>query len=126
MHAGCVRAHGSAWEQGGGEGTVIALRTSVTPRPSGRARRAYAEMLLSAGAAAIVVAVLVSMDFRVREQAGVLARSIPAATVAGSVEQARKLGSLLSSVAASQSIDRAPLLVFVSVATILVLYMSRS
>jgi hypothetical protein len=91
-----------------------------------RARRVWSDAAMSAGALAILLAVLISIDERVREQVGALVRGTSASTPADAGHQLREVASVLFDAAQTQSVERAPLMIFVVAATVLVLWMLRT
>lgn len=87
-----------------------------------RARHLWNDTLATIGVLAFVLAVLISIDERVREQTALImspgaVTSIPA--------QLREVGSALVDAAQTQSLEHAPLMSFVVVATVLLLGMMR-
>lgn len=92
-----------------------------------RVRRVFGDALVSAGMIAIVLAVLVSVDERVREQFRAAVDSAsPSSVAAGTGTQLSEVGVALFDAARTQSIEHAPLMIFVVVATMLVLFMVRT
>jgi len=90
-------------------------------------RRAFGDVLLSAGALGVLLIMLVSVDARVREQVSL--RMHPAQASADLVRASRGVTSLAAVVyqaAADQAQLHAPLMVFVVAATILTLFMVRT
>lgn len=92
---------------------------------NGRVRRTLGDLLLSAGAIAIVAVVLASADIRVREQIGAAVRSVPASGVTAIAAQVREAGSVLVVAAKTRSVEHAPLVSFAAVAAVLLLGMAR-
>ena len=89
-------------------------------------RRLYKDALISAGALLIVLIALMAIDGRVRQQVmmAVSGAASPGAVVeAGG--QAQYLGGVLLSAAREQSIDHAPIVIFVGAASVLVVFMLR-
>jgi hypothetical protein len=89
-------------------------------------RRLYKDALISAGALLIVLIALMAIDGRVRAQVtmAVSGASSPVAVVeAGG--QARYVAGVLLSAAREQSIDHAPIVIFVGAASVLVAFMLR-
>ena len=91
-----------------------------------RARRSYGDLLLSGGVLLFVLSVLVAFDERVREQASATFRGVSSSSPSN-------LGALMGEMADvtlgalwSQSLDHAPLLVFIVAASVLVLAMART
>ena len=89
-------------------------------------RRAFGDALVSAGALAILLLALTAVDSRVREQISLRLSARPAAELANVGERVRDLTSVFVEVARDQSIEHAPLLIFVLAATVLVLFMLRT
>jgi hypothetical protein len=87
-----------------------------------RARHLWNDTVATIGVLVFVLAVLISIDERVREQTALImspgaVSSIPA--------QLREVGSALVEAAQTQSLEHAPLMSFVVVATVLLLGMMR-
>jgi len=84
-------------------------------------RRVFNDALVSAGALLIVLAALMAVDGRVRAQvsAAVSGVSTPDA-VAGAPGKLRYVAGVVVSAARDQSIDNAPIVIFVVTATVLV------
>ena len=93
---------------------------------SQRVRRACGDALLSATAIAIVLIVLVAADGRVRDQLRALTTSAPTVTLAAAGAQLREATSVLILSVKTQSLEHGPVVVFVTVAAVLVLAMVRS
>ena len=89
-------------------------------------RRAFGDALVSAGALAVLLLVLTAVDDRVREQISLRFSARPAAELANVGERVRDLTSVVVEVARDQSIEHAPLLIFVLAATVLVMFMLRT
>jgi hypothetical protein len=88
-----------------------------------RVRLLWSDTLATVGVLAFVLAVLISVDDRVREQAQ-LAFS---PTAVGSVgTRLGEVGSALFDAARSQSLEHAPLMIFIVVGTVLLLCMMRA
>jgi hypothetical protein len=80
---------------------------------------------MSAVALAIILMVLVSFDSRVREQVD-LRLSSPSAVVSEASHGLRSLAGIIPDALRAQSIDRAPLLIFVFGTVMLLLFMLRT
>jgi hypothetical protein len=80
---------------------------------------------MSAVALAIILMVLVSFDSRVREQVE-LRMSSPSAMVSDASHGLKSLTGTILSALREQSLDRAPLLIFVFGAVVLLLFMLRT
>ena len=80
---------------------------------------------MSAGALAIILMVLVSFDSRVREQVE-LRLSSPSAMVSDASHGLKSLTGVILDALREQSLDRAPLLIFVFGAVVLLLFMLRT
>ena len=90
-------------------------------------RRTISELLLSACAVAVVLAVLVAFDSRVREQATLLVGGAHASTeLVAAQSSARHLAAVVAAVAKDQSEQHAPLMIFICAATALTLFMVRT
>ncbi|HEY6360661.1 MAG TPA: hypothetical protein VIX63_06130 [Vicinamibacterales bacterium] len=86
----------------------------------------FGDLLMSAAAVAIVVIVLVAADVRVRDQARSMATHASHSTVGSATAEVRNVSSVLYLSAKNRSLDHGPVVVFVAVAAILVLFMARS
>jgi len=89
-------------------------------------RRPFGDALVSIGALAILLAVLVSVDDRVREQVSLRLNAQPSVELKAAGEQVRDLSSVVFQAARDQSIEHAPLMIFALTATVLVLFMLRT
>jgi hypothetical protein len=88
-------------------------------------RRFFNDALLSAGALLIVLAALMVIDSRVRDHVtGAISGSSPQA-VAQAGGYVQHVAAVVVTAARDQSIDHAPMLIFVVAATVLVLFMLR-
>jgi hypothetical protein len=81
---------------------------------------------MSASALVILLLVLVAIDDRVREQLGVILWGEPTSTLTGAGSQLREVASVLLYAVQTQSLEHAPLMIFVVTATVLVLWMLRT
>ena len=89
-------------------------------------RRFYKDALVSAGALLIVLGALMAVDGRVREQvSNVLSGATSTQAVASAGGELQHVAGILFSAARDQSIDHAPMVIFVVAATVLVLFMLR-
>ena len=91
-----------------------------------RSRRVYGDALVSGGVLLVVLGLLVSVDERVREQVSAAAAGGWSSTLADFGTRLQEAGSSVADAARTQSIDHAPLLIFVLVATVLLLAMVRT
>ena len=89
-------------------------------------RRAINHTLISGAALAIVIAALVLFDPRVRRSFSDLAADTPSTELAQVGSGAYELGSIVLTAIADQSIANAPLMIFVVIATVLMLFMVRT
>lgn len=80
--------------------------------------------MISAGVLAIVAATIMAMDVRVREQVGIAMAST--STVGDAGARLREVGSVVLDAAQTQSIEHAPMLIFVVAASVLLLFMVRT
>jgi hypothetical protein len=89
-------------------------------------RQLFKDALVSAGALVIVVIALTAIDGRVRAQVGaaVSGAASPQA-VAGAGGKVRYLAGVVTSAAREQSINHAPMVIFVVAATVLVTFTLR-
>ena len=90
-------------------------------------RRALSDALVSAAAAGSLLFVMIAADDRVRDR---VLRGFgsegPSTALAQAGGQARAAAALVLETARDQSVEHAPLLIFVLVATILLLAMART
>jgi hypothetical protein len=80
---------------------------------------------MSAGALAIIAMLLISFDSRVREQVEQRLSS-PSAVVSDASHGLKSLTGVVMNAIRERSLDRAPLLIFVFVAGLLLLFMLRT
>lgn len=91
-----------------------------------RMRSALGNLLLSAGALTILLLALVALDGRVREQVSLRLSGTQASTdLIHATSRIRDLATVAFEAARDHSIERAPLVIFALVATVLVLFMLR-
>jgi hypothetical protein len=90
-------------------------------------RRAFSDTLISMGALAAVLLALVAVDDRVREQVSLRFGHSSASTELMHVGRgASDLVAVVIQAAKDQSLDHAPLMIFVLAASVLVLFMLRT
>jgi hypothetical protein len=89
-------------------------------------RRALDNVLLSAGAAVILVLVLVAVDPNLRTQVWRQAATPPSVHVADAWQQANHIGHILYAAVRDQSFANAPMLIFGVAAAVLVAFMLRT
>ena len=89
-------------------------------------RRFCGDALVSAGVLATVLGVLVSVDQRVREQLQAVVRAQSPEFTSGAQARLSEIGYVVFDAARTQSIDHAPLMIFVVCATVLLLAMVRT
>ena len=90
-----------------------------------RNRRVVSEWLVSAAALTVLLLALVAIDDRVREQIVLRVSAGPAEQLAGLGSRLRDIAAILAIAARDQSIEHAPLVIFVLAAAVLVLFMLR-
>jgi hypothetical protein len=91
-----------------------------------RVRRAISDTLVSVAALTVLLVVLVSVNDRVRQQVSTrLSDSHPRQELAHFAANARDLGSVVVGAARRQSIEHAPVVIFVLAACVLVGFMLR-
>jgi hypothetical protein len=74
-----------------------------------------------------LIAILAALDTRVRDQIlGRVGAGQPAVQIANAESTVRNLASIVFSAARDQSIEHAPLVIFVLLATVLLLFMLRT
>ncbi|OFW12781.1 MAG: hypothetical protein A3F70_09625 [Acidobacteria bacterium RIFCSPLOWO2_12_FULL_67_14] len=84
------------------------------------------DALASVAVLAAVLLVLVSVDVRVREQLHTAIGATTPATLADLTAQVGDAGAVLVEAAWTQSVDHAPMMIFVVVASVLLLSLVRS
>ena len=89
-------------------------------------RRAFDNALLSAGAAVILLLVLVAVDPNVRSQLWRQAATPPSVHLADASSQASHITHVLFQSVRDQSFANAPMLIFGVAATVLVIFMLRT
>lgn len=89
-------------------------------------RRGVNQTLISGAALAIVIAALVLFDPRVRRSFADVAADAPAAEFARMGSGVYELGGIVVTAIVDQSIVHAPLMIFVVIATVLMLFMVRT
>ena len=89
-------------------------------------RRAFSEALMSAGALTILLLALVALDDRVREQISLRLTTRPSVELVSAGERVRDLTTVIVEAAHDQTIEHAPLVIFVLAATVLVMFMLRT
>lgn len=89
-------------------------------------RRALDNALLSAGAAVILVLVLVALDPNVRTQVWRQAATSPSVHLADASQQASQIAHVLFAAVRDQSFANAPMLIFGVAAAVLVMFMLRT
>lgn len=92
-----------------------------------RIRRAFGDALISAGALVALILMLAAFDGRVREQLSLrIGSGRASAQVVGAGAAVRDLTGVVADAVRDQSIEHAPLVIFVLAATVLVLFMLRT
>ena len=92
-----------------------------------RIKRPIGDALVSIGAVAMLLAVLVSVDERVRQQVSLrLTGGTAQAELRGAGVQIQNLASVIIDAARSQSIEHAPMMLFVVAASVLFFFMLRT
>ena len=94
------------------------------PAVKSRMQRLSGDALASAGVLGIVLVTLMSIDVRVREQVGTVIGST--SDVGDASGRIGEIGSVLFEAARTQSVDHAPMMIFIVAATVLVLFMVRT
>ena len=89
-------------------------------------RRVLNQTLISGGALAVVVTALVLIDDRVRHAIASLWRDVPSHEVVQASAALNDVGTAIIRAIEEQSIANAPLMIFVVVATVLMLFMVRT
>jgi hypothetical protein len=89
-------------------------------------RRGLGEALMSLGALALLLSALVLFDDRVRDQLSFRISNHPSAQLTAAGEQVRNMTEVIIDAIRDQSIQHAPMLIFVLAAVVLVLFMLRT
>jgi hypothetical protein len=89
-------------------------------------RRTFNDALISVGALAALLLTLVAADDRVREQLSARFSGGPSQQIANASSQVSDLMTVVATAARHQSLEHAPLMLFVVAATVLVLFMLRT
>jgi hypothetical protein len=89
-------------------------------------QRAINHTLISGAALAIVIAALVLFDVRVRRAFADLAVGAPSSELAHAGSGLYELGTMMVTAVHEQSVANAPLMAFVVIATVLMLFMVRT
>ena len=107
---------------------ITGIQVSVMmEHETGRRRRVVGDTLISMGALAALLTTLVLIDGRVREQVSRRIGGGHASTdLVDAGSRVRDLASVVMDAARDQSIEHAPMFIFVLVATVLVLFMLRT
>lgn len=91
-----------------------------------RISRGLGEAAISVGALGALLMTLVAVDDRVREQVTIRFGGGASAQLTAASSHVRDLGAVIMDAMRDQSIEHAPLLIFVLAATVLVLFMLRT
>jgi len=90
-------------------------------------KRAIGDALISVAALCALIAMLAAFDVRVREQISMrVSAGQPAAQVANAEATVRNLASVVFLAARDQSIEHAPMVIFVLLAIVLFMFMLRT
>ena len=89
-------------------------------------RRAFGEVLMSAGTVTVLLLVLVVIDARVRDQISQRFMTRPSVELASAGYHVRDFTAVIVAAARDQSRQHAPMLVFALAAAVLVLFMLRT
>ena len=90
-------------------------------------KRAVSEALISVGSLCVLIAMLATFDERVRQEISMrVGPGQPAMQMANAGATIRSLASIVFVAAREQSIEHAPLVIFVLLATVLFLFMLRT
>jgi hypothetical protein len=90
-----------------------------------RRRHVVGDTLISASTLTALLLALVAIDDRVREQIALRVSAGPGAQIADVGARVRDVAAIVAVAARDQSIEHAPLVMFVLAATVLVLFMLR-
>ena len=89
-----------------------------------RVQRVWSDAVVSGGVVIAVLIILMSIDVRVRERVRTVLGTTSSVQAAGG--RIGEVGAVLFEAARTQSIDHAPMMIFIAAATVLVLFMARS
>jgi len=89
-------------------------------------RRVVREGIMSAGAVVLLLLALIAIDDRVREQLSLRFAERPRVELAEAGKRVKSLTAVVVEAAHDQSVEHAPLFIFVLGATVLVLFMLRT
>ena len=90
-------------------------------------QRVIKDALISMGALVLLIVALVSIDDRLRERVtDILRRPPSSAEIAGTGAQVAQVSTVVFKAVRNQSVEHAPMVVFVVAATVLVLFMLRT
>jgi hypothetical protein len=89
-------------------------------------RRRFGQALMSMAAVGVLFVSLVALDDRVREQLSLRFDDHPSAQLATAGSELRDMTTVVIDAARDQSIEHAPLMIFVLAATVLLLFMLRT
>jgi len=89
-------------------------------------RRVLNDAVVSLAALIVLLGTLVAIDDRVREQISMRVHAGPASQFADFGSGVRDVAAIVASAARAQSIEHAPLVIFVVAATVLTLFMVRT
>jgi len=90
-------------------------------------RRAFGDTLISIGALAMLLTVLVMVDDRVREAVSMrFAGRTPSGELANAGYHARYIAGVVMEAARYHTVEHAPMMIFLLVATVLTLFMLRT
>ena len=92
-----------------------------------RIKKAFSDAAISIGALAVLLALLISVDQRVREQVSLRFNTDTAQSeVKDAAGHVRDVAMVLVDAARDQTIAHAPMMIFVSAATVLMVFMLRT
>jgi hypothetical protein len=89
-------------------------------------KRAVGEALMSISGLAVLVATLAAMDERMREQVMLRVNGDPAAQLSNASATVQSLTATILTAVRDQSIEHAPLVIFVVIGAVLLLFMLRT
>jgi len=89
-------------------------------------KRAVGEALMSVMGLGVLIATLAAMDERMREQVMLRVNGDPAAELASAGATVRSLTAVVVEAVRDQSIEHAPLVIFVVIGALLLLFMLRT
>jgi hypothetical protein len=89
-------------------------------------KRAVGDALMSVAALAVLITILAAMDERMRKEVMLRVNGDPSAQIASATATVNSLAAVVIDAVRDQSIEHAPLVIFVLLAGVLLLFMLRT